>query len=290
MRTSPIAYLQPPDYANDTTSHTQSTTILPAPLPLCYPESSMERTGIIHHDSRLLAPASSIYSTGDSSVYDTVKQYKTGKQRISVVEMHQSQSQQVTQTYAQTPTNSSVPVSVIPASFDKSPAVSFDGAREASMHTFPTEVDDSNNSLMLRMSKRVKSRSTESYPGRFPVSDGLEYSNLATAEMNFRERGTTSVRPFSVLLGFVLLTMVLMGRRWGVELYSFWDSYVLISRVLVLGFGLKYTYSLCFSLLVERKRSKTRRIVFLWANNETIIPWRGLSYSSEWSGEHETTR
>lgn len=186
-----------PRYANDTTSHTQSTTILPAPLPLCYPESSMERTGIIHHDSRLLAPASSIYSTGDSSVYDTVKQYKTGKQRISVVEMHQSQSQQVTQTYAQTPTNSSVPVSVIPASFDKSPAVSFDGAREASMHTFPTEVDDSNNSLMLRMSKRVKSRSTESYPGRFPVSDGLEYSNLATAEMNFRERGTTSVRPFS---------------------------------------------------------------------------------------------
>jgi hypothetical protein len=186
-----------PRYAQEPASYTQSTTIFPAPLPLCYPESSMERTGILHHNSRLLAPASSSYSTRDSSVYDTVKKYTTSKHRISVVETHQSQSQQVTQAYAQTQTNSSVPVPVIPASIDHSPALSFDGAREASMHSFPTEVDDSNDSLMLRVSKRVKSRSTESYPGKFPVSGWLDYSNLATAEMNFRERGTTSVRPFS---------------------------------------------------------------------------------------------
>lgn len=65
------------------------------------------------------------------------------------------------------------------------------------MHSFPTETEDSTSSMTLQMSRRSKIRSTESYPGKFPVSDGLEYSNLATASLNFRERGTTSVRPFS---------------------------------------------------------------------------------------------
>lgn len=41
------------------------------------------------------------------------------------------------------------------------------------------------------------SRSVESYPGNFPVSEGLEYSGLATAPHHIRGRVTTSVRPFS---------------------------------------------------------------------------------------------
>ncbi|KAJ5569975.1 uncharacterized protein N7459_009405 [Penicillium hispanicum] len=50
----------------------------------------------------------------------------------------------------------------------------------------------------LKLGERViKCRSTASYPGKFPVSEGTEFSSLATAEYAFRERGTTSVRPFS---------------------------------------------------------------------------------------------
>jgi hypothetical protein len=49
----------------------------------------------------------------------------------------------------------------------------------------------------LSTNRNVKARSTESYPGKFPVSEGLEFSSLATASCAFRERGTTSVRPFS---------------------------------------------------------------------------------------------
>lgn len=182
-----------PRYVYDPVSHNQATTVLPT-MPQCYPENSIERTGLVHQDSHLPVLATPDHYTRDSSVYDTVKKYTNGKQRISVVEMHQSQ--QLTQTFQQTE-SSSAPVPVIPSPLEKSPAAVFDGAREASIHSLPTETDHSNHSLTLRMSKRAKSRSTESYPGKFPVSDGLEYSNLATAELNFRERGTTFVRPFS---------------------------------------------------------------------------------------------
>lgn len=41
-----------------------------------------------------------------------------------------------------------------------------------------------------------KSMSAESFPGRFPISDGLERGSLATAR-NVLGRGATSVRPFS---------------------------------------------------------------------------------------------
>ncbi|KAJ5777895.1 hypothetical protein N7520_001141 [Penicillium odoratum] len=49
----------------------------------------------------------------------------------------------------------------------------------------------------VRMDRKTKCHSTESYPGKFPVSEGIEFSGLATAEYAFRERGTTTVRPFS---------------------------------------------------------------------------------------------
>ncbi|KAJ5662343.1 uncharacterized protein N7477_009959 [Penicillium maclennaniae] len=182
-----------PRYVYDPTSLSQARNALPA-LSRCYPANSIERTGIVHHDSHLPVLVTPDRYVKDSPVHDTVKKYTTSKQRISVVEIHQSQ--QVTQTHQQTEP-ASITVPVIPVPREKSPVASFDGAREASVHSCPTETDHSSNLLMLRMSKRAKSRSTESYPGKFPVSDGLEYSNLATAALNFRERGTTSVRPFS---------------------------------------------------------------------------------------------
>ncbi|KAJ5659627.1 hypothetical protein N7507_006078 [Penicillium longicatenatum] len=49
----------------------------------------------------------------------------------------------------------------------------------------------------VRMDRETKCHSTESYPGKFPISDGTEASGLATAEYAFREKGTTTVRPFS---------------------------------------------------------------------------------------------
>ncbi|KAJ6099602.1 hypothetical protein N7467_001137 [Penicillium canescens] len=48
----------------------------------------------------------------------------------------------------------------------------------------------------VQMNRSPKYHSIESYPGKFPVSDHLEYSSLATAYA-VRGRGTTSVRPFS---------------------------------------------------------------------------------------------
>lgn len=56
---------------------------------------------------------------------------------------------------------------------------------------------DESIALSLSNNRTTKCRSTESYPGKFPVSEGLEYSSLATASSNFREKGTTHVRPFS---------------------------------------------------------------------------------------------
>ncbi|KAJ5892418.1 hypothetical protein N7504_009109 [Penicillium tannophilum] len=49
----------------------------------------------------------------------------------------------------------------------------------------------------VRMDRGTKCHSTESYPGKFPVSEGVDFSGLATAEYAFREKGTTTVRPFS---------------------------------------------------------------------------------------------
>lgn len=49
----------------------------------------------------------------------------------------------------------------------------------------------------VKLERATKCRSTESYPGKFPVSEGHDFSSLATAEYAFRERGTVTVRPFS---------------------------------------------------------------------------------------------
>ncbi|KAJ6017535.1 hypothetical protein N7451_000914 [Penicillium sp. IBT 35674x] len=55
----------------------------------------------------------------------------------------------------------------------------------------------SEEGMGVRMDRGTKCHSTESYPGKFPVSEGVEFSGLATAEYAFREKGTTTVRPFS---------------------------------------------------------------------------------------------
>ncbi|CAG7962779.1 unnamed protein product [Penicillium nalgiovense] len=62
--------------------------------------------------------------------------------------------------------------------------------------SFGATVDGGIDSETVQMNRSSKYHSVESYPGKFPVSDALEYSSLATAYA-VRGKGTTSVRPFS---------------------------------------------------------------------------------------------
>ncbi|KAJ5929556.1 hypothetical protein N7454_006506 [Penicillium verhagenii] len=78
--------------------------------------------------------------------------------------------------------------------------VSLDGPADLSSARSSTEASGGTgegSKKGIRMGHGTKCHSTESYPGNFPVSEGTEYSALATADLMFRERGTTTVRPFS---------------------------------------------------------------------------------------------
>ncbi|KAJ5935533.1 hypothetical protein N7466_005080 [Penicillium verhagenii] len=78
--------------------------------------------------------------------------------------------------------------------------VSLDGPADLSSARSSTEASGGTgegSKKGVRMGHGTKCHSTESYPGNFPVSEGTEYSALATADLMFRERGTTTVRPFS---------------------------------------------------------------------------------------------
>lgn len=57
--------------------------------------------------------------------------------------------------------------------------------------------DSVDDQTLLEMENLRATHSVESFPGKFPISDGLEFSSLATAPHHIRGRGTTSVRPFS---------------------------------------------------------------------------------------------
>lgn len=87
----------------------------------------------------------------------------------------------------------------------KSPVNSLDGPQDTrsaahSINTVDSErnrADDEGVNEELRLDRLTKCHSTESYPGQFPVSEGLDASSLATAEYAFREKGTIAARPFS---------------------------------------------------------------------------------------------
>ncbi|KAJ5823475.1 hypothetical protein N7447_005815 [Penicillium robsamsonii] len=61
---------------------------------------------------------------------------------------------------------------------------------------FGATIDATVDSETVQMNRARKCHSVESYPGKFPVSDSLDYSSLATAYA-VSGKGTTSVRPFS---------------------------------------------------------------------------------------------
>ncbi|KAI2795051.1 hypothetical protein POX_a01654 [Penicillium oxalicum] len=61
----------------------------------------------------------------------------------------------------------------------------------------PFNSTSESTALSMSSNRAIRTRSVESYPGRFPVSEGLEFSSLASAASAFREKGTTHARPFS---------------------------------------------------------------------------------------------
>lgn len=77
------------------------------------------------------------------------------------------------------------------------PKTSLDVLPPSSLRYSSSRYTDNLTDLSLESNRAIKARSTQSYPGKFPVSDGLEYSSLAAAASAFREKGTTYVRPFS---------------------------------------------------------------------------------------------
>ncbi|KAJ5679626.1 hypothetical protein N7462_007870 [Penicillium macrosclerotiorum] len=197
------------------------------PLPQCYPPSPPPPTPHTHenksHATGPPAPSSpgpgpgtgpdlaSKCTPSASALYDTVKKSNPAnspRPRISPplepalllaeqVTQHVTKRRNEQQVVEIVQTRPAPPVPDSPRPCQKSPAVSFDGPSEPGVLSASSHYTDDSTSLNLDAARGAKCRSTESYPGKFPVSEGMEFSSLATAEYAFRERGTTSVRPFS---------------------------------------------------------------------------------------------
>lgn len=91
------------------------------------------------------------------------------------------------------PVPMSAPARVADHFSDPGPSIRIKAQQPVSLGATVNATEDSET---VQMNRARKYHSVESYPGKFPVSDALDYSSLATAYA-VRGRGTTSVRPFS---------------------------------------------------------------------------------------------
>ncbi|KAJ5597522.1 hypothetical protein N7537_007606 [Penicillium hordei] len=91
------------------------------------------------------------------------------------------------------PVSMSAPARVADHFSDPGPSTGIKAQQPVSLGAAVNAAEDSET---VQMNRARKYHSVESYPGKFPVSDALDYSSLATAYA-VRGRGTTSVRPFS---------------------------------------------------------------------------------------------
>ena len=205
--------------ALDNAPHPRAGFITPPNLPQCYPENALERTMPNNPDYRLEAAKSPLdrLTNRSSSVYDTVKRNTSVTQSkvSSIAEAGPVTVQQLTRSsislrrYLEPEDGAGAEWQVperppnTPSVSHKSPGCSMDGPSDltavleaASTPTVEPEPENEDEDG-LKLARDVKCRSTESYPGKFPVSEGMEFSSLATASYAFRERGTTTVRPFS---------------------------------------------------------------------------------------------
>jgi hypothetical protein len=109
-----------------------------------------------------------------------------------------SVSQRLTENMSSTaPISSFAPARPVDHASDPGPSSAVKGkgkVKEAAL--FGATVGSAVDSETMQMNRSRKYHSIESYPGKFPFSDALDYSSLASA-FAVRGRGTTSVRPFS---------------------------------------------------------------------------------------------
>lgn len=200
-------------------SHASSETAVADDLLQCYPANAVER--MISRVQYTSAPRKSGQSTHNenasskSIIYEAIKPApKMSRPPIPAMMDQQEQTtstQQVTQTESikhnqqseetQVPetcdTQSSALVPDMPDTLhppDQTPKTSLDEPSGCGVGSISTKSSDS---YSVPLTRTPPPRSTESYPGRYPVSNGLNLSDLATAPYAFRERGTILVRPFS---------------------------------------------------------------------------------------------
>ncbi|KAJ5138467.1 uncharacterized protein N7515_003315 [Penicillium bovifimosum] len=87
----------------------------------------------------------------------------------------------------------SAPARMVDHFSDPGPDIAVNGTQPV---LFGASIESTVKAETLEMNHSRECHSIESYPGKFPVSDSLDFSSLATAYA-VRGRGTTSVRPFS---------------------------------------------------------------------------------------------
>lgn len=198
----------------------------PATLPQCYPESAVERTtpigNVFRFDSTSSLSLDGQSSQNGSIVGNSMRKIVAGRSGggggrakspvvvTATAPQHQQQQQKREETPPQPPAQPAPPNQQ-----DRQPETKFttvnhqpkqiaDPLPRPSLRSSSSSLEHSHSVperlsgvSPWRMKRWSKYRSAESYPGRFPVSYGLEYSSLATAAYRFPGRGATSVRPFS---------------------------------------------------------------------------------------------
>lgn len=183
----------------------------PARLPLCYPEEQHavpnSNANVYRVDGVSFPPKNvHVHSSPASPVTKIMrKAVVSARANFPAVSAQQQQApaqpapqQQDEYQETQSPAmNNQTQLDTLPQSILQSST----GSPLEHCHTDPGPVLSSSQEpdgiSAKRLKRGSKYRSSESFPGRFPVSDGLAYSSLATADYAFRGRGATSVRPFS---------------------------------------------------------------------------------------------
>ncbi|KAJ5898934.1 hypothetical protein N7495_003678 [Penicillium taxi] len=193
----------------------------PPDLPQYY-EAPTTEAGPVQQKTNLLTPKKAVhrYGKNGSIVYDTVKKAPTNVPKlhamINLNTLQPARSSPALRRQAQEHDKSTYHPAHMEISEGQYPAdnlisgllrvaqvsvASFDGPYDLAETVQPVvTVEDhtpKSDRDALKLGWKEKCQSTESYPGRFPVSDGQDMSCMATAEFAFRERGTTTARPFS---------------------------------------------------------------------------------------------
>jgi hypothetical protein len=147
----------------------------------------------IFHQSGSSQPLSPVLSNLDGSASKDILPEEAHQQPTEPVYI----SQRLTENLPFPPVSHFAPARLADHFSDPGPSSGFKGkGKMPEAVSFQATIGSAVDSETVQMNRSRKYHSIESYPGKFPVSDALDYSSLATA-FALRGRGTTSVRPFS---------------------------------------------------------------------------------------------